>query len=217
MLIGQGSMPVQCAGMLVSAGFDLAGICSPDRPLQEWSLQHGIPNYCSDFALFREWGETIEFDYLFSIINFQLLPVSLIQRARCMAINYHDSPLPKYAGSHAVEWALANKEPAHGVTWHVIEERVDAGDILKQACFPIAGEDTVESLGQKCYLTGMRAFRQLLKELKGGTYTRTPQDLSQRTFYKRSQRPPVWTDSRLLQNGHTHSLGGFQEPIVQSS
>lgn len=194
-------MPVQCAEMLVSAGFDLAGMCSPDEPLHDWARQRRIPNYCSDFALFRQWGETIEFDYLFSIINFQLLPLSLIRRARSMAINYHDSPLPKYAGSHAVEWALYNREESHGVTWHVVEERVDSGDVLKQACFPIGIHDTFESVSQKCYLTGMRAFRQLAKELKTGSYTRTQQDLSQRTFYKRSQRPVAYCSPEFTPSG----------------
>lgn len=191
LLIGQGKMPVQCAEMLVSAGYDLAGVHSPDEPLRDWTRQQGLPCFIPDFAHFRGWGETIAFDYLFSVINFRLLPLSLLQRAQRLAINYHDSPLPRYAGSHAVEWALYNDEPLHGSTWHVIEEKVDSGDILKQCTFPVAPGETAESLSQKCYLAGMRAFRQLLVELKTGSYTRTPQNLTQRTFYKRSERPPT--------------------------
>jgi methionyl-tRNA formyltransferase len=69
-------------------------------------------------------------------------------------------------------------------------QRVDAGDILKQVTFPISLEETHKSLRSKCYIAAMRAFRELLIELKEERYTRRPQDLSKRTFYKSSQLPP---------------------------
>jgi hypothetical protein len=197
LLIGQGEMPVKCAEMLERSGFDIAGVYSPDSPLQNWARQ-GNNQYCfDDFAAFEAWGRLIEFDYLFSIVNFKIIKPELFRQAKCLAINYHDGPLPRYAGSNAIAWALHNEEPLHGVTWHVIEERVDSGDILKQTVFQIAAGEAHTAVNQKCYLAAMRAFRDLLPELKNGTYVRRPQDLAQRTFFKASMPPPPPLDTLI--------------------
>ncbi len=189
LLIGTGGMPVEAATMLVRAGFDIAGLHSPDAPLREWAEAQNHPHYFSDFTQFYEWGTTIAYDYLFSVRNFRLLPAALIEAPIEYAINYHDSPLPKYAGSHATAWALRNHEPTHGITWHVMTEKVDAGDILKQVTFPIPEGTTRAQLDHRCYLAAMRAFRDLLSALKAERCSRTPQDLRQRTFYPLSADP----------------------------
>ena len=188
LLIGSGGMPVDAARLLLRGGFDLAGVHSPDVPLREYADAEGLP-FIPAFDAFRTWAETISYDYLFSVRNLRVLPASMIDAPNICAINYHDSPLPKYAGSHATAWALANGEPTHGITWHVMTEKVDAGDLLQQVVFPVAPGTTREQLDLRCSLTAMRAFRALLPQLATETFTRTPQDLSQRTFYSLSQRP----------------------------
>jgi methionyl-tRNA formyltransferase len=156
--------------------------------LREFAAQHDI-EYFPHFADFRDWSETIAHDYLFSILNFKILPASMLDAPNICAINYHDAPLPKYAGSHACAWALANRETTHGISWHVMTPEVDGGDILKQATFPIAPDDTLDRLHQKCFLSAMRAFRSLLPDLNAETFTRAPQDLSQRTYYPKASLP----------------------------
>jgi methionyl-tRNA formyltransferase len=193
LLIGQGEIPVQCADALIKLGFDIAGLHSPDEPLRDWAKRRNHPNFFSDFRDFERSALSSAYDYLFSVVNFIILKPELLRSPRCLAINYHDGPLPRYAGSNAIAWALYNGETTHGVTWHVMEESVDAGDILKQVNFAIKPGDTHHSVQLKCYLAAMRAFRELLLELKDGTYTRTRQDLSKRTFYRRSQVPPQST------------------------
>lgn len=48
-------------------------------------------------------------------------------------------------------WAIINGERAHGVTWHLMAERVDAGDILVQHGFPVEAIETTATLNAKCY------------------------------------------------------------------
>ena len=123
-LIGSREMPVQCADLLIAHGCDIAATHSPDAPLREWALAHQ-QLHIADFEEFREWGEMLGCDYLFSVVNFRILPTSLIQSPAVFAINYHDSLLAKYAGSHACAWALHNCETIHGVSWHVMTDKVD--------------------------------------------------------------------------------------------
>ena len=54
-----------------------------------------------------------------------------------MAVNFHDGPLPKYAGLYSSSWALIKNEKQHGCCWHKIENKIDAGEILESIKFKI--------------------------------------------------------------------------------
>lgn len=192
-VIGQGPMPVRCAEILKRAGFTIALVHSPDEPLQQWALDNQVPH--EPWPEFKTRASAMDDHYLFSVTNFRILPPAVYERP-LLGINYHDAPLPRYAGSHAVRWALHNGEREHGITWHVVTNEVDAGDILKQRLFAIDPKDNEHTLHQKCYLSGMRAFKELVAELKAGTWTRTPQDLSLRTYYAAAQVPPLGVRER---------------------
>jgi len=55
------------------------------------------------------------FDWLFSISNLSLIPTALWQAATRRAANFHDGPLPRYAGLNAPAWALLAGETQCGV------------------------------------------------------------------------------------------------------
>lgn len=189
LILGQGTIPVLCADLLLKAGFSIEGLHGPDDRLADWARRHNGLRFFADFAHFKASACSSAYEFLFSIVNFRILDAEILRTPRVLAINYHDGPLPRYAGTHAPAWALRNKEASHGVSWHVIEDRVDTGDILKQVSFPLSPEETLDSLSQKCSLMAIRAFRELIVELKLGTFSRTPQDLQQRTFYHRDDIP----------------------------
>jgi methionyl-tRNA formyltransferase len=97
------------------------------------------------------------------------------------AINFHDGPLPRYAGTNATSWALLAGERQHGVTWHLMERRVDAGAVVATGSVEVGARDTAFSLDLKCHEAGVRAFRTVLDALESGRLRTTPQDLHQRT------------------------------------
>ena len=72
----------------------------------------------------------VAFDWLFSIANLEMIPESVLARAKAGAVNFHDGPLPRYAGLNAPVWAILAGETAHGITWHMIEGGIDEGDVL---------------------------------------------------------------------------------------
>ena len=82
-----------------------------------------------------------------------------------------------------------NRERTHGITWHVMAPKIDAGGILKQKLIPIADTDTALSLNIKCYQAAADAFAELIEELAAGTAAETVQNLSDRTYYPRYRRP----------------------------
>ena len=118
-----------------------------------------------------------------------MLPPELLALPRRMAINFHDAPLPRYGGIHATSWAIMNREQTHGITWHVMAPKIDAGGVLKQKMLSVSPTDTALSLNMRCYQKAAEAFGELIDELAAGTAAEMPQDLSQRTYYGRYRRP----------------------------
>ncbi len=163
-------------------------ICTTDAALGEWAREQQVP-VTGDLAELQLLATSKPYDYLFSIVNFRILPASLLRTPRRLAVNYHDGPLPRYGGTHVTSWAILQGEQAHAITWHVMAERVDQGDILKQVPMAIAERHTAATLNAKCHFAAVRAFRALLGELADDSFTRTPQALEQRTFFPRSKKP----------------------------
>ncbi len=69
-------------------------------------------------------------DYLVVVAYGKFLPTELVNEFIC--VNIHPSLLPKYRGPSPIQTALLNGDAETGVTTMVINEKMDAGDILLQ-------------------------------------------------------------------------------------
>jgi amino acid adenylation domain-containing protein/non-ribosomal peptide synthase protein (TIGR01720 family) len=187
-IIGEGTLPLQCAEILLGRGHAICAVISPDARLSRWAAEHGIAHATTPASLLELIGGQT-FDYLFSIVNYQVLPREALAAPRRWAINYHDAPLPRYAGSYATSWALLAGERAYAVTWHLMTEQVDAGDILEQIPVEIVPGETALTLNAKCYDAALRAFAALADDLAAGRARPQPQNLAERSFFSRGKRP----------------------------
>ena len=187
-IIGEETMPIQCAELLLERGHTIYGMISPDEMVKKWAAEKQIPFIFStqDISTFLNRQP---FDYLFSIVNGVIIPTEVLALPRQYAINYHDSLLPRYAGNYATSWAIMNEETSHGISWHVMVERVDAGDILKQRQVEISPTETALSLNAKCYDIAISAFAELIDDLGTDRIKPRAQDLSERTFFSFYKRP----------------------------
>ena len=63
------------------------------------------------------------------------IPDDVLASPRRAPVNYHDAPLPRYAGMHATSWELMHGETRHAVTWHevVAEVQVEAEEDGQEA------------------------------------------------------------------------------------
>lgn len=73
----------------------------------------------------------------------KLIPRSVFTLPPLGTINLHPSLLPLYRGAAPVEWAIINGEKETGVTVQMINEKLDAGDIVLQKKIPL--NDTITS------------------------------------------------------------------------
>ena len=172
--VGNGSLLIQCADAFTKAGHAVRAVASHNPAILEWAGIQGFK------CIVMKSGSSLtmpalEFDYLFSVANLEVLPVELIEQAQKLAINFHDALLPRYAGLNATSWALMAQEKTHGVTWHEMLAAVDAGRIVRQTSFDIADSDTALSLNARCYEAGLEAFVSIVQDLGKGELSLTPQ------------------------------------------
>lgn len=125
-------------------------------------------------------------DYLFSILNNKILSKSELASIQSYSLNFHDGPLPKYAGMFSSTWAIFNNEKNHGVCWHKIENKIDTGDILEEKKFNIEKNDTAYNIDTKGTLIGIDLFKKIIKNLVKKKLTFKKQNKKKRSFFKKS-------------------------------
>ncbi|MCK4565593.1 MAG: methionyl-tRNA formyltransferase, partial [Verrucomicrobia bacterium] len=114
---------------------------------------------------------------LFVVVAYgQYIPARVIDLAPHEAINVHPSLLPKYRGSAPIQWAIANGDAMTGVSIIAVAKKMDAGDILRQETYPIASDDTSQSLHNKLALLGAELLLEAIDDICAGTVSRTAQD-----------------------------------------
>ena len=129
-------------------------------------------------------------DILLSIANGRILDAATLARPRLAAVNYHNGPLPAYAGMWVTAWAVLNGEEHHGVTWHLIAPGIDTGPILVQRRFPLAPTETTGSLNLHCTEAALESLEEVFGKCEQGAITGEPQDFSRRSYYGRSDTAP---------------------------
>jgi len=184
-VVGEGKLAAHCIEILTKNGFKIQKVISID----DWLLaDYANTSYHGD-ALNSGKTELQPVDYIFSINNSIVLKKDFIALAKKLAINYHDALLPCYAGMYASNWALLNNEKKHGISWHVIAEKVDAGAILQTEQFEISENETAFTLNTKCFEAAIVAFEKLVEALVTETVQTIPQDLKLRTYFGLGTRP----------------------------
>ncbi len=186
LLIGEDHFIVECAEILLVNNYNIVGIIASVKNTELWALKNNISLYKSIDEINMP---DIEIDYLFSIVNSKIIPEKFLKKIKKLSINYHHAPLPKYAGINAPSWAIINNEKQHGISWHIMSNEVDSGDILKQSTFDLDEKETALSLNLKCYQHALNAFKELISDLRLPGLSPISQSLDRRTYYGRNNKP----------------------------
>ena len=121
-------------------------ITSPDAPsgrgrqvkptkVKEIALEKNIPcftPYDPNNPGFLEELKKYEIDYLFLTDYGKILKRELLILPKISPLNLHPSLLPKYRGAAPLERAIMNNEKYTGFTIFIMNEKIDAGDIVYQ-------------------------------------------------------------------------------------
>lgn len=192
-----------------------------DRRLQAFCAKQGIEAFIATDP--NESGvvdalRAIRPRFLLSVNNYRILQQPILTTATEAALNFHNGPLPRYAGLHIPAWAIWNGETRHGVTWHYIEEGIDTGAIAAQTMFDVGDDDTAATLTFRCIVEGTRVYPTLLDDLLAGRADRRRQ-AGERTYFGRRDVPnrgyvnPDWDHQTLTRFLRAMNFRPFPNPL----
>jgi len=127
-------------------------------------------------------------DLIFSFYYRNMLPMSLLTRARLGAYNMHGSLLPKFRGRAPLNWAILKGATETGVTLHEMVEKPDAGRIVDQQAVPIGPDETAVEVFHKMTVAAEQVLRRSIRDLVAGKPKLRANDLSKGSYFGR-RRP----------------------------
>jgi len=130
-----------------------------------------------DVILIGSWGE--------------ILKKHVIVLPKIACVNCHPSLLPKHRGSNPYFSTIRHGETHSGITFHLVDEKIDTGPILLQKAIKISQDDTGKSLRTKCAYEAKSAVKELLEGLENGVMIPLVQNEEEASYYPRINESDV--------------------------
>lgn len=128
----------------------------------------------------------------------QILNQKLLHAPRMASINLHPSLLPKYRGPVPIFWTLYHGEPQAGVTFHLMNQRIDDGDVIAQFTVPIHSDANEQDLTNQLFETAAEQVENVLNDFVRGQIKPQPQPRNSATY----QSYPTALQRRQLLGRH---------------
>jgi natural product biosynthesis luciferase-like monooxygenase protein len=191
-LVGDEPLVAQCAEIARAHGLEIVLVSTTNPIVRDDAIERGIPVVGARSEL-AAGLDAHPADVLLSIANLRLISDEVLAMVQ-LAINYHDGPLPGYAGLNVTTWALLGGEHEHAITWHVMTSDVDGGEVVLAEHFPIRDDETAFSLNARCYEAALASFPRIAAAIASGVVATTPQPDGEHRMFMRHDRPAVLLD-----------------------
>lgn len=129
-----------------------------------------VKELAPDVILVSSWGE--------------ILQKETIDLAKTACVNCHAALLPRHKGPNPWSSVIRQAEPATGITYHLVSEVIDSGDILLQEKISISPHDTPASIQVKCILLAKQTVEGLLDALEKNEISPVKQDKEQSSYFR---------------------------------
>lgn len=215
--------------------FDVIGIiCQPSKPIgrnqiitepptvnlaQEFNINVYQPRKINEI---NSIIQSLDFDFLITMAYGQIIPNSILEKAKYGSYNIHASLLPKYRGASPIQYALANGDLETGITFIEMIQKMDAGDIVFQEKIAIESDDNYDSLLDKLSQLSTNHIVQWINDIKNNNYTKIKQDESLAIFSPKISREDekITFDTKEKVNNKIRSLSSkpgayILDPITQ--
>ncbi len=175
--------------------FEIIGVITqPDKPagrgqkltpppVKVLAQRLGIPVYQPEkIKPFTEKIREMKPDCIVVVAYGKILPKEILEIPPYKVINLHASLLPKYRGPAPIQRALMSGERKTGNTVMLVNERMDAGDILSQEEIEIEEDDNFYTLSEKLAKRGAKLLKETLKGWFEGRIKPVPQNEDEATY-----------------------------------
>lgn len=218
-ILGFGKMPADCAQILLDHHVPVSFVLETEE-----SRFSSLEALCGRRRLrFRKTSrsETAAFlndltdpTVVFSANNNFIFPARVVGKKNLRIINFHNAVLPSYRGhGQAIpQWIVYNEEKRHGVTWHLVNDQIDAGNILCQDIFDVAAGDTALSVMVRSMKTGSALFAKWWDSFLDPGYHGMAQEGSRR-IYRSPMQDRLYRKTDLPNKGYLDLSWGFQPSL----
>src|SRR5262249_10315957 len=134
-------------------------------------------------SAFLERLRELDVNLIVSLNCPQRLKAPLLSLPALGCINVHFGKLPKYRGILPIFYGLLNGDSSFGVTVHLMDEKLDNGDILAQRDVAIRPGDTLETLYPQGFAAASALLDQVFAAFDRGQVVRRPNPASEMTYY----------------------------------
>ncbi len=157
----------------------------------------------ADVILVGSWGE-------------KLSPAVINSVKYC--INAHPSLLPKHRGANPYFWALYKGDVRTGVTFHLVDDGYDTGDILFQAGFVIETDVNALKLKSKCCKLAQAMVQDVLNGLEKGEIIPVKQNEAEAVFEKQMDSENLILDLERTKEelkNHIRAISPYFKPMFR--
>ncbi|MBI2174438.1 MAG: methionyl-tRNA formyltransferase [Candidatus Omnitrophica bacterium] len=206
---GTGSFAVAILERLASSSYrPILCVTQPDRPqgrglirgaspVKESAGRFGIP-LVQPRRPDEELVRTAKAD-IGVVVDFgQIIGSALLKAVPYGMIGVHPSLLPAYRGSAPIAWALLKGDAKIGVTIFRLNDRLDAGEVLRQKTVPIDPGECADALSERLARLGAEELLQALDGITAGVIQGRPQDEAQASLapkLTKEQGQILWSKS----------------------
>lgn len=166
-------------------------------PVKEAALEAGLPVFQPEKLATKEWLLTFA-DQAPDVAVVVAYGKILRPRFLCVpplgCINCHASLLPAYRGAAPIYWAIANGEPASGVSTMLMNAGMDTGPELMRRELAIAPNETAGSLHDRLSALSASLLIETLDQLQAEALTITPQPEEGITYAPMISKNDNWVD-----------------------
>lgn len=142
--------------------------------LYDEAKKKGLKIYHTQESLLEDFDKGF-FDYGISARASLIYTAEFMKLFTKSLINMHGGILPSRAGLYSSCHSILEGDSQSGITFHIIEEGIDTGDIIYRHFFPIDPSDTAYTVYQKTQLSFISVFKDVLDEVIEGAFTAIPQ------------------------------------------
>ena len=145
-------------------------------------------NFLDPSSLKDDWINTIiensDIDYLFNVFCDRIIPKNILNRIREKSINFHFGKLPEYRGRNIVPNVIINEEKYITNTSHIIDAKIDTGNIIDESKIEIRNNENARSLYLRCTENGLVQFENVLNKIVENKDIRTYTQKGISQYYK---------------------------------
>lgn len=146
-------------------------------PVKSVAIENNIPVF-QPHKIREDYMPIIDLnpDLIITAAYGQIVPDVVLDCPKILPINVHGSLLPKYRGGAPIHYSVLNGDSETGVTIMRMVTKMDAGDIISQASFPIGENDTTSVIHDEMIKVASKLLIETLPSILDESYVLTAQD-----------------------------------------